>query len=202
MILRDYQVEAVENIREAFRAGTKRVLFVLPTGGGKSMIFAYMAVNAVQRGKRVCILVHRRELLKQTSDLLNAFRCSHGIIQAGFTPSFYEPLQIASVQTLINRRHKYNFDFIITDECHHVTSQTYIRILNSYPKAFSLGVTATPLRLDGRGLGLMYDEMIEGPNARWLTDNGYLAKIKAFVPPGINTEGMKHQHGDFAKAAL
>lgn len=102
MILRHYQHQAVSNLRTAFRSGARAPLLVLPTGGGKTIILAAITHQALTRGARVLILVHRRELIHQTSAKLTAMQVPHGIIAAGVDRAD-APIQVASVQTLIRR---------------------------------------------------------------------------------------------------
>jgi Type III restriction enzyme, res subunit len=159
--LRDYQADAVEKIENAVRA-----LYVLPTGGGKTVIASRIIEQAVQRGERVLVLTHRREILKQTSLKLPI---EHGLIQAGLNLDLEQAVQIASVQTVWERcmrAHKAPLpraDLIIIDEAHHVAARTWRKILEAYPHARRLGLTATPCRSDGRGFGNYFDQLIQGP---------------------------------------
>jgi superfamily II DNA or RNA helicase len=109
-------------------------------------------------------------------------------------------VQVASVQTLARRLHKLPRDFfqlVIIDEAHHSNAGTWARTLEHFHQAHLLGVTATPIRLDGRGLGEHYQAMVEGPSAAWLTDNGYLAPARVLAPPGFDTTGLRKRMGDF-----
>ena len=164
MILRHYQHQAVSNLRIAFRSGARAPLLVLPTGGGKTIILAAITHQALTRGARVLILVHRRELIHQTSAKLTALQVPHGIIAAGVDRAD-APIQIASVQTLIRRLDTAaQPDLIIIDEAHHATAGQWDRILQHWPTAYRLGVTATPCRLDGRGLRSAFDHLVLGPS--------------------------------------
>lgn len=192
--LRPFQAQAVAQIRGAFMAGYRRVLFVLPTGGGKTYTFVHIAEQAAIRGNRVCILVHRQELVDQASRSLHAIGCNHGIIAAGYRQDLSQGVQVASVKTLSRRLHQIPanfFQLLIVDEAHHAVAGTWSKVLASMPSAHVLGVTATPERLDGRGLGNQFETMIEGPDAAWLTDNGFLAPARIFAPPGIDLGGIK-----------
>jgi len=119
--LRDYQSQAVEGIRQSYRSQKKAPLLVLPTGGGKTVVFTYIASNTSTRGKRVLILVHRVELLRQTSRALAKFGVDHGLINPNFTPDIRSKVQVASVQTLVRRLDRYTKaftpDLIVVDEC-------------------------------------------------------------------------------------
>jgi superfamily II DNA or RNA helicase len=192
--LRSFQAAAVAEIRGAYMAGHRRVLFVLPTGGGKTYTFVYIAEQAAVRGNRVCILVHRQELVDQSSRSLHAIGCNHGIIASGYRQDLRHTVQVASVQTLARRLAQLPPDFfqlLIVDEAHHATAGLWSKVLAAMPRAHVLGVTATPERLDGRGLGEQFDTLIEGPDAGWLTEQGFLVPARIFAPPGIDLSGIK-----------
>jgi DNA repair protein RadD len=192
--LRPFQATAVAEIRGAYMAGRRRVLFVLPTGGGKTYTFVYIAEQAAIRGNRVCILVHRQELVDQSSRSLHAIGCNHGIIAAGYRQDLSQTVQVASVQTLARRLHTLPADFfqlLIVDEAHHAVAGTWAKVLAAMPRAHILGVTATPERLDGRGLADQFETLIEGPDAAWLTEQGFLVPARVYAPPGIDLGGIK-----------
>ena len=192
--LRPYQADAVAEIRGAYMAGSRRVLFVLSTGGGKTVVFTHIAEQAAIKGNRICILVHRQELVDQASRSLHAIGCNHGIIAAGYRQDLSRGVQVASVQTLARRLHTLPADFfqlLIVDEAHHAVAGTWAKVLAAMPKAHVLGVTATPERLDGRGLGDQFDVLIEGPDAASLTANDFLVPARIFAPPGIDLSGIR-----------
>ena len=191
MTLRPYQKTAIERIRAAYRDGYRAPLLVLPTGGGKTVVFNYIAEQTSAKNKRVLILVHRVELLRQTIDKLPV-PC--GIISPEFTPDNEKNIQVASVQTLVRRlnRPMYAPDLIIIDEAHHTTAGSWKKILDAYPNAHRLGVTATPCRADGDGLQDYFDVLVEGSNTAELIDAGYLAKPRIF---------MGKQHIDLSRIA-
>lgn len=199
MNLRDYQQNGVDGIRHAYIQGKKSPIFVLPTGGGKTVVFCNIAKTSSERDKRVWILVHRVELLRQTSNKLNENGVHHGIINAKFTPNFAAMVQVASVQTVVNRLEKYDApDLIIIDECHHATAGSWKKIIDAFPKARILGVTATPTRSDGTGLNHIFDEMIEGPQISDLIDMGFLVKPVVYAPAKqINMSSVKLTRGDY-----
>jgi superfamily II DNA or RNA helicase len=164
-LLRDYQKADVADIETLLDEG-KKVLYVLPTGGGKTIVLAEIIERADQTDKRVLILTHRREILKQTSLKMAV---EHGLIQAGLNIDLTYPVQIASVQTLWARCMRTGkaplpaADLIIIDEAHHIAAWTWHLILEAYPNASRIGLTATPCRSDGRGLGNYFDKIVEGP---------------------------------------
>ena len=197
MKLRPYQQQLIDDTRFQLQLGRKKVLIVLPTGGGKTVCFSYIAESASKKGSRVCVLVHRAELLDQAS---RSMPVRHGLIAAGRSMDLSHSVQIASVQTLARRLHQLPKDFfqlLIVDEAHHTTAGTWAKVVEHFDSARLVGVTATPIRLDGRGLGEHYESMVVGPSAQWLTDNGFLSQAKVLAPPGIQTSGLKKRMGDF-----
>jgi DNA repair protein RadD len=205
--LRPYQLDVVIKIREEFKTN-RSVVCVVPTGGGKTIIFSYIAYSALQRDKRVLILVHRDNLLEQASGKLSEYGIPHGRIGGGRSRT-NDKIQVASVQTLVRRLDKTpDPDLIIVDEGHHATLGTqWGRILEHYPRAKILGVTATPIRLDGKGLGVghggYYDSMVVGVNIQDLILEGFLSRPVTFHPPNmLNLEGVRKIAGDFSKSEL
>ena len=157
MQLRGYQNLIYDELVADVRSGTKRPLLVLPTGAGKTVIFSYLAKQCIKKDNNVLILVHRRELVKQASDKCSLFNIPHGIIASKF-PQTKSNVQVASVQTLVRRKIDFIPDVIIIDEAHHVTiNNTWSKVLKNYPNAISVGVTATPERLDGKPLGAFFE---------------------------------------------
>lgn len=204
--LRDYQDLAVEALRSSFRAGRKAVLLVLPTGGGKTIIFSYITSHAAAKGNRVYILVHRQELLKQASDSLDSLGVEHGLIAPGY-PMTGDRVQVASVQTLVRRLDKVpRPTLLVIDEAHHASATSWAKVIEHYKPAL-LGVTATPCRLDGKGLGVdsggYFEDMVGGPNMRELIDNGYLTRPVVYAPPGrLDLSTVKSRFGDFKQKDL
>jgi superfamily II DNA or RNA helicase len=197
MNLRPYQQQLVTDIRLQYQLGHRKVLAVLPTGAGKTVCFSHIAQSAARKGNRVLIAVHRQELLDQAC---RALPMPHGVIAANRAMDLSAAVQVASVQTLARRLHKLPRDFfqlVIIDEAHHSNAGTWAKVLEHFHQAHLLGVTATPIRLDGRGLGEHYQAMVEGPSAAWLTDNGYLAPARVLAPPGFDTTGLRKRMGDF-----
>lgn len=200
--LRDYQQQGVEALRERFRRGDRNVLYQLPTGGGKTVVFSYITEGASKRSNRVLILVHRQELIRQTSASLQEIGVEHGIIAPGFTPS-WDNVRVASVQTLVRRLDKIHPpQLIISDECHHAGAASWAKIFAHFPQANILGVTATPVRLDGKGLGRssggFFDSMVNGPAVSDLIKRGYLATPKVYAPPiGADLSNLRKKYGEF-----
>jgi DNA repair protein RadD len=197
MQLRPYQQQLVTEIRGQYQLGHKAVLAVLPTGGGKTVCFSYIAQSASVKGNRVLILVHRAELLDQAS---RAIPAPHGIIAANRAMDLSHTVQVASVQTVARRLHLLPRDFfqlLVVDEAHHTTAGTWARVIAHFSQAKLLGVTATPIRGDGRGLGEHYQAMVQGPTAAELTSEGYLAPARVLAPPGFDSAGLRKRMGDF-----
>jgi DNA repair protein RadD len=197
MNLRPYQQALVDQIRLQYQLGHRKVLMVLSTGGGKTCIFSHIAQSAARKGNRVLIAVHRQELLDQAR---RSLPMPHGLIAANRSMDLSHAVQVASVQTLARRLHKLPRDFfqlVVIDEAHHSNAGTWAKVLDHFQSAHLLGVTATPIRLDGRGLGEHYQTMVEGPSAQWLTDNGYLANARVLAPPGFDSTGIRKRMGDF-----
>jgi DNA repair protein RadD len=200
--LRQYQHEAVAAIRQAFKR-YRRVLFVLPTGGGKTIVFSYVAMQATAKGNRVLILAHRQEILDQISTALTDMGVIHGLIRPGHAVTAH-PVQIGMVQTVARRLGKLaEPKFLIIDEAHHAVAGTWTRIAGAWPKAKVLGVSATPERLDGVGLGEAFDELVIGPDIRALIDAGYIAPFRYLAPStAIDLSSVRSVGGDYSAADL
>lgn len=177
------------------------MLFVLPTGGGKSLIFSHITQQAALRGSRVLILVHRVELLDQASRSLTSMGVDHGLIAAGRGMNLLEPVQLGSIQTVARRLDSLpHFDLVVVDEAHHTNSKTWASTIGRFKDAgaFVLGVTATPCRGDGQGLIAHFNAMVLGPSAADLTFAGYLAPARLLGPPvGFSAAGIRTKMGDF-----
>lgn len=201
--LRPYQVDLVESIRDEYRQGRKRVLAVAPTGAGKTICFSYIAQQSLNRGTRTLILVHRQELLDQTSRTLAAFDVPHGLVAARVKPDFSHGIQLASVQSLIRRMEKMPApDLIVIDEAHHAVAGSWRKVIDRYTQSRLLGVTATPERLDGQGLGSVFEQIVYGPSVLELQEAGHLSRAKYFAPTTADLAGVKTKLGDFDLAEL
>lgn len=197
--LRPYQDAAISDIRQAYRDGHRRVLLVLPTGAGKTVCFTYIAQRMAAKGKRIWIIAHRDELLNQISKALLNFNVPHDIMRGG-SKRGWQPVQVCSIQTLVRRLHIMEApDQIIFDEAHHIAARSYTKVPEAHPTARILGVTATPVRNDGKGLGNYFDVMVEGPTTKWLTDNGFLAPADVYAPELADMSGVRTRMGDYDK---
>jgi superfamily II DNA or RNA helicase len=176
------------------------VLLQLPTGGGKTVVFSSVAEDFILHGERVLVLAHRTELIDQAVAKLQAIaQCQVGVIKSGVGRNPAAPVQVASVQTLARSPHSCPPpDLVIIDEAHHATSGSYRKILGAFPDAYQLGVTATPCRLDGKGLNDLFDVLVAGPSVKELTAKGFLCKYKLFrSEKAMATKWSRVKAGDY-----
>ena len=176
MTLRDYQIDVVHRTYSALHR-TRRALIVVPTGGGKTVIGAEIAGAAVQRGRRVLWLAHRRELVKQA-----ATRLGGGLILAGHKQTPGELVQVASIDTLFASGRVPDADVIIVDEAHHAPANRFRSLLGSKPNSWVVGLTATPERSDGAAMGDVFDELVAGPSVAELVERGHLVGCDVIAP--------------------
>jgi DNA repair protein RadD len=184
--LRPYQQIFIERLRAAMHH--RRVLGVSPTGSGKTVVFTHIAATAAARGRKVLILVHRRELLQQTISRL---------LEDGLQVSEHGNLWVST----IGRQTTFKPDLLIVDEAHHATSPTWRKRIDEHDCP-TLGFTATPERLDGRGLGDVFNVMVIGPTVAELMRIGALSRYKIFAPPPPSTKGIRIVAGDFQRSGL
>jgi superfamily II DNA or RNA helicase len=198
MELRPYQNQLSNDIRSAFATGAKRPIAVSPTGSGKTVLFSYITSQVLKRGSRVIIVAHRNEILEQISSTLKRVSVPHGFIQSGKFMA-QQSAMVASIQTLARRFDRVQEpDLVIIDEAHHAVSKSYIQMFANWPKAKFIGVTATPERLDGKGLGSVFDRMVMGPSVEWLIDNGFLARPVYYAPrEAVDLSGVSKLAGDY-----
>ncbi|MDA8230751.1 MAG: DEAD/DEAH box helicase [Magnetospirillum sp.] len=198
---RPYQTAAIADLRASMR-DHRRVLLVLPTGAGKTFIAATVAAGAHAKARRVVFIVHRDELVRQTSATFTRHGIPHAVVAAGHpTPS--DRVVVASVQTLARRLDAMPApDLLFVDEAHHAVAGTWRRILAAWPSAFVVGLTATPERLDGRGLGDVFGHLIAGPTTADLIAGGYLSDYRAFAPSTADLAGVQTRMGDFDHSAV
>lgn len=195
--LRPYQVAAYDAVRASL-AKHRAVLLVLPTAAGKTVFFAEVVNRVSQAGGTVLVAAHRRELINQASAKLRDAGVRHGIIMPGVTPAA-SSVQVGSIQTLGRRLDRLpRFDLIIADEAHHTVAGQWKALLDSQPQARLLGVTATPVRLDGRGLGDVFADLIVGPTISEMIEDGYLSAYRVFAPAAApDVRALHVLAGDF-----
>ena len=200
--LRDYQLEAVANINAA---PERKVLFVLPTGGGKTQVATSIMEQYARDFKSSLFVVHRREIVNQTCAKLRDLGVSHGVIMAGVRPRPLERVQVAAIQTLYaraistNRMEMPEADLLFIDEAHRACAMTYKKVIEAYPSARIVGLTATPCRGDGRGLGGVFEKLIEGPQVPDLIEKDHLVKTRVYAPVDSqpNLKGVGIKQGDY-----
>lgn len=196
-MLRDYQVKAIELLRQRHR---DRPCLVVGTGAGKTTIASEIIRAHVERNGRALFLVHRRELVDQAFDRLAQHGVKAGRIIAGHDEDRALPVQVASIQSLARRAH-WPASLVIIDEAHHAVAETYRAMLDRYAGSIIMGMTATPLRLDGKGLGDMFGCLIEPVTTAALVEQGYLVAPKVFAPP-IDLKGIRTRAGDYSLPEL
>ena len=205
MELRPYQQEAREAIFEQWDGGVLKTLLVLPTGCGKTIVFAKVTEDCVRRGDRVLILAHRGELLEQAADKIRqstGLRCAVEKAEETCMGSWFRVV-VGSVQSMMREKRlgqfpEDYFQTIIIDEAHHCISDSYQKVLNHFNGAKILGVTATPDRGDMRNLGSYFESLSYEYTLPKAIREGYLSPIKALtIPLKIDMTGVGVQAGDF-----
>ena len=204
--LREYQVQAIEALRASLAHGKRRPVLVSPTGSGKTRTAVEVIRLATEKGNTVLLLAPRRELIYQASGVLERAGIRHGVIMAGEPMNRYASVQVASFDTLWARRNKMpmpDAELVIVDEAHLSIAETRRKLLDSYPEARIVGLTATPARGDGRGLGEIYDDLVEAWPIGRLQEAGYLVPTRYFVPSKPDLEGVKRRKdGDYQEEDL
>jgi superfamily II DNA or RNA helicase len=206
--LRKYQWLNKEQIRQQFRR-VRNVLYQAGTGSGKTVTAASIVTDAANKQTTTWFIAHRRELIEQASRTLNACGVHHGIIMAGYKYSPSATVQVCSIDTLRERLLKndrllvvHEPKLIIVDEAHRSLSPSYLNLFKRFPLAFRLGLSATPVRSDGRGLGHVYDSMVQAPSVAELIEEGWLVKPRYFTGATADLEGIKTHDYDYARGEL
>jgi superfamily II DNA or RNA helicase len=204
--LRDYQIRSIELVRDSYRSGHKAPLLCLPTAAGKTIIFSQATRLAQLKGTTALIAVHRHELIRQTVAKLQDAGVEPGIIAASKEPNPNAAVQVASVQTAI-RRDIGQFGLLICDEAHHAVATTWRKIIAAQPGVFLLGCTATPARLDGKGLGTdhdgIFDDLIVGATVAELTESGWLCPARTYAPKTmLDLRDVQLVAGDYNQGEL
>lgn len=210
MELRPYQQEAKDSIFKEWENGIHNTLLVLPTGCGKTIVFAKVTEECVRQGNRVLILAHRGELLEQAADKIRkatGLGCATEKAEKTCLGSWFR-ITVGSVQSLmresrLSRFPEDYFDTIIIDEAHHCISDSYQRVLHHFPEARVLGVTATPDRGDMKNLGQVFESLAYEYTLPRASKEGYLSPIKAVtIPLKVDLTGVGVQSGDFKAGDL
>ena len=200
--LRPRQVKAIEDIRSAYRSGKKAPILCAATGFGKTHTSAQIIRSAIEKGRTVWFLAHLREILNDTAKRLRSADVLFGEIAAGKPKEYQYPVQIVSVQTAVRRDDLPKPDVVIIDECHLAVATTYRKVLGKIGNPILLGLTGTPCRLDGRGLGELFDEIIPTCSTGTLIKEGLLAPIKYFAPHRPDLSGLRMSAGDYRQSDI
>lgn len=202
--LRDYQLSLVDEARGNMRS-YKNILVQAATGAGKTVLGAYMISNTIKKGFDCFFLVHRVNLVDQTSKTFDKFDIPHSFIAANVGYNPYHKVHICSIDTLKNRLKKVKVPKVImVDECHLANSAGWSKVLDYYREqgCWIIGLSATPIRLDGTGLERHFQTMVTGPSMKWLIENGFLSEYRYFAPSTIDMSGVNKSNGDYAKGKM
>lgn len=202
LTLRPDQRALLDAARAAIRHGTRKFILQGSTGFGKTVIAASILAGIAARGKRAWFVNHRRELVRQSVlTLTTAADLTVGIVQAGIRMDPREPIQVCAIQSLARRLARLpDPDVIVLDEAHHTASKSWADLIARYPRAVIIGLTASPIRLDGQGLGAWFDVLLEGPSTAALIAAGHLAPYRLVAPPSrVDLTGVHMLGGDYNK---
>lgn len=195
--LRPYQEKVIVEARVLLRKH-KRILIQIPTGGGKTVVASFMMKSATERGHAAFFLCHRDFLVDQTSKTFAKADIDHSFVAAGRWFNPWAAAHIGMVQTVKQRLEKINKPkFIIWDEAHHIGAASWSAIMEAWPDAIHIGLTATPVRLDGKGLDHHFEAMVIGPSVRQLIDLGALCDYKAYAPSAPDLTAVATKMGDY-----
>jgi DNA repair protein RadD len=195
--LRPYQAAFTRDISQSLRLH-RRVVGTMATGSGKGTVAAHMAATAAARGHRVYVLAHRKELIEDLSGRIGGHGVAHGLIAAGRSMDLSQRIQVASIDTIARRLHQLPAPtLIIQDEAHHlIEGNKWGRVIAAWPTAYLVGLTATPQRLSGEGLGEghggYFRDLVLGPTPQWLTDQGFLSRARVLAPPGADLSSIRN----------
>lgn len=185
------------------KEGIRSVLIQSPTGSGKTALTANMLHAAAKKGMRSWFVVHRKELIDQSARAFKLEGLQYGLIASGYAQNRSANVQIAGIGTLIRRMYRYHKpNLIVWDECHHAAARSWSSVFEAFPDSYHVGLTATPERLDGRGLNSYFQKMIHGPSVSWLIENGFLSKYKLYAPANVDLSQVPRRMGDYARSEL
>lgn len=204
-MLRDYQTQAIVQIRESLKQH-KRVCYVCPTGGGKSVVIGEIIAQAALKSSRVYLVVHRDKLIDQLKKTLESRGISVGIVKSGVKPTDAS-VQIISILSWRSRTAQLPVpDLILVDEAHRACAKSYLSFFKAYDSAKAVGFTATPCLINGEGLHKAFDSLVIGPSVDWLIERGYLAQFDyKMMTPILTPEELQEiavRNGDYSVQAL
>lgn len=201
--LREDQEDVRAKLRVALRSHGS-VLAYAPTGFGKTVLSSALIRLIFNARKRVIFAVHRLALVKQTHVTLNGFEIPHSYIVAGMPHNPHHRVFVASIDTLKNRLGKYAADYLFVDEAHLSASDGWARVVAHYKATGTkiIGLSGSPVRLDGKPLGDVWDTMVMGPSVRWLIDRGHLSTYRAFSPAGLDVGSLKVKNGKYSDGQI
>jgi DNA repair protein RadD len=180
--LRPYQSELVSRVETCFQQPDPAVVLQLGTGGGKTATASVILANEIALGRRAVFMAHLSDLIGDTHARLKSAGIRAGFVQAGRPSDPTAPIQVASLQTLHARGELPPADLVILDEAHRAMGPSVRAILEAYPRAKRLGLTATPQRGDGQPLGDLFKHLVSGPSNAWLTEQGFLVPCELRAP--------------------
>lgn len=189
------QHKSFEELKTAFKKH-RSVLFQAPTGWGKTALGCKIATGVISKGTRAAFVVHREELVEQTCRAFDADGIEYAVIAPGY-PKLDRQIQVCSVYTLQNRL-DHLFDLMIIDECHHMAAKTWRDIAERNARAYKLGLTATPVRLDGSGLRPYFETMVCGLPPKDLIAMGRLCPYEYWAPATVDLSGLKRSGHDYS----
>lgn len=209
--LRDYQENLVNAVRDELKKGHRRVMMVLPTGGGKTHVIGSIAARCLENGHKVLALMHRRQLVTQTVDRFNECGVDPGIIMSGEDADLEAKAQVGTCQTYNRRmglddvcynRWWIDASVVFVDEAHHALSKTYQNILKTYENKIVIGVTATPVLSSGVGMGNYFDSLVSPVSVGELIKKGHLVPGVYYGPSTPDLSKIKTVAGDYEKKGL
>lgn len=201
--LYDYQQKIIDDTRYEFQNGATGVLMRSPTGSGKTITTAKMLQSIYMNGKTAWFIVHRDELIKQSSLAFKSLGINHGIVCAGYQPNYRASIQICSIMSLKNRlKNLARPSVIVYDECQYMGAKTWDYIFEQNPNSLHIGLSATPWRLDGSGFTKYFQKMVHGPSVKWLIENKRLSDYKLYAPTNFDASQFSISKGDYDQAEV
>jgi len=203
LVLRWYQQECVDRVATLIREGIKRIMIVSPAGSGKGSVIAYLAAHAAMKNNRVLIMVHRKELVLDLAQRIKEhYSVECGIIMDKYKQDLGKTIQVGSVMSII-RRDIGEYDVLISDECHHIVSDSQKSILEKTKPEYIFGFTATPTRSDDKRFDTVFEKIIQLSTYRELMKEKYLVPTRVFTPEGLSAyEGVKLRVREYIQGDL